>query len=183
MTLKPSDLALAALLAIGVILTDAWITAAIVVLLALGFLLGTDNERAQNRLTMGVFFWGMFTVFSQGNLLYRAQYDLPTIEKEYVYRRAGTEAGVALSAMGQRNGGTFTFLKELNDEERRIFPRNSVWTYSVNFRSDSLLTLYMVLRMDPGSDPMFPNANGFTGMKQYRLDITAGEVPDIQVEN
>ncbi|MEN9839875.1 MAG: hypothetical protein RL177_1354, partial [Bacteroidota bacterium] len=87
MTMKPSDLALAALLAIGVILTDAWITAAIVVLLALGFLLGTDNERAQNRLTMGVFFWGMFTVFSQGNLWYRAQYDLPTIEKEYVYRR------------------------------------------------------------------------------------------------
>jgi hypothetical protein len=30
---------------------------------------------------------------------------------------------------------------------------------------------------------MFPNANGFTGMKQYRLDITAGEVPEIQVEN
>jgi hypothetical protein len=183
MTIKTSDLALAALLAIGVILTDAWITAAIIVLLALGFLLGSDKVSIQNRLTMGVFFWSMFTVFSQGNLWYRAQYDLPTIEKEYTYRRAGTEAGVALSTMGQRNGGTFTFLKELSDEDRRIFPRNPVWTYSVNFRSDSLLTLYMVLRTDPGSDPMFPNANGFMGMKQYRLDITPGEVPDILVEN
>jgi hypothetical protein len=183
MTIKTSDLALAALLAIGVILTDAWITAAIVVLLALGFLLGSDKVSIQNRLTMGVFFWSMFTVFSQGNLWYRAQYDLPTIEKEYTYRRAGTEAGIALSTMGQRNGGTFTFLKELSDEDRRIFPRNPVWTYSVNFRSDSLLTLYMVLRTDPGSDPMFPNANGFMGMKQYRLDITPGEVPDILVEN
>jgi hypothetical protein len=182
MTMKTSDLALAALLAIGVILTDAWITAAIVVLLALGFLLGSDKVSIQNRLTMGVFFWSMFTVFSQGNLWYRAQFDLPTIEKEYTYRRAGTEAGVALSTMGQRNGGTFTFLKELSDEDRRIFPRNPVWTYSVNFRSDSLLTLYMVLRTDPGTDPMFPNANGFMGMKQYRLDITPGEVPDILVE-
>lgn len=183
MTIKPSDLLLAALLATGVILTDAWITAALTILLALGFVLGSDNERAKNRLTLAVFFWGMFTLFAQGNLWYRAQYDLPTIEKEYTYRRAGTEAGVALSTMAQRNGGTFTFLKEMSDEERRIFPRNPVWTYSVNFRSDSLLTLYMVLRTDPGSDPLFPNANGFTGMKQYRMDITAGEVPEIVVEN
>ena len=183
MTLSTKDLALALLLAIGILLTDAWITAGIVAILAVGFLLGSDRASIQNRLTLGVFFWSMFTVFSQGNQWYRAQYDLPTIEKEYVYRRAGTEAGVALSAMAQRNGGTFTFLKELSDEERRIFPRNPVWTYSVNFRSDSLLTLYMVLRTDPGSDPLFPNANGFTGMKQYRLDITAGDVPEIQVEN
>lgn len=183
MTIGTKDLALALLLAIGILLTDAWITAAIVVIWALWFLLGSDKVSIQNRLTLGIFFWSMFTVFSQGNLWYRAQYDLPTIEKEFTYRRAGTEAGVALSAMGQRNGGTFTFLKELSDEERRIFPRNSVWTYSVNFRSDSLLTLYMVLRTDPGSDPMFTNANGFTGMKQYRLDITAGEVPEIVVEN
>jgi hypothetical protein len=183
MTMKTSDLALAALLAIGVILTDAWITAAFVVILAIGFLLGSDKVSIQNRLTMGVFFWGMFTLFSQGNLWYRAQYDLPTIEKEFTYRRAGTEASVALSAMGQRNGGTFTFLKDLSEEERRIFPRNPVWTYSVNLRNDSLLTLYMVLRTDPGSDPMFPNANGFKGMKQYRFDITAGEIAEIVVEN
>lgn len=183
MRLNPSDLAIAALLAIGVILTDAWIPAAIVVVLAIGFLLGSDKASVQNRLTMGVFFWGMFTLFSQGNQWYRAQYDLPTIETEYIYRHAGTEAAVALSAMGQRNGGTFTFLKDLSDEERKIFPSNPVWTYSVNLRSDSLLTLFMVLRTDPGSDPMFPNANGFTGMKQYRFDITAGDVPDIQVEN
>lgn len=183
MTIKTSDLAIAAVIAAGVILIDSWIAVLLMIAFALESLLRSDKTHIHNRLTMAVFFWGMFTVFSQGNLWYRAQYDLPTIEKEYTYRRAGTEAGVALSAMAQRNGGTFTFLKELSDEERRIFPRNPVWTYSVNFRSDSLLTLYMVLRTDPGSDPVFPNANGFTGMKQYRLDITAGEVPEIVVEN
>lgn len=189
MRIDTKDLAIAALLATGVILTDAWITAAITVVLALGFLLGSDNLRAQNRLTMAVFLWGMFTVFSQGNLWYRAQFDLPTIEKEYTYRRAGTEAAVSLSAMGQRSeadgggGGEFTFLKRLTPEQLKIFPSNMVWTYSIHMPNDSLLVLFMVLRNDLGRDPVFPNANGFFGMKQYRFDITAGEVADIQVDN
>ncbi len=189
MRIETKDLAIGAVLAAAVILTDSWIAASIIIVLAIGFLLGSDHAPNQHRLAIAVFFWGVFTFFSQGNEWYRAQYDIPMVQREYFYRKVATEAGVALSAWAQRpledggGGGKFVFLKSLTPEELNIFPSNPVWTYRMSMPNDTLLYLYMILKEDNGSEPLFQNANGDLGRQQYRMDITPGEVPDIIVEN
>lgn len=171
------------------ILIDSTVVSAALIGSALGAILFTDSIRAQNSLALAVFFWGVFTVFSEGNQWYRAQYSMPAIEREYVLMRAGTEAGVFMSAWAQRpveqggGGGTFTFLLSKSADELDVLSSNSVWTYRMEMPNDTLLTLYMVLLEDNGSDPLFKNANGDLGRQQYRMEITPGQVPDIRLQN
>lgn len=189
MKISSIDLAIAAVLATGVILIDSWISAFLLVAMALESLLRTDKVHMHNRLTLAVFFWGIFTMFSEGNQWYRAQYSLPAIEREYVLMRAGTEAGVFLSAWAQRpieeggGGGSFSFLLSKSAEELNVFPNNPVWTYRISMPNDTLLILSMILLEDNGSDPLFQNANGDMGRQQYRMEITPGRVPEIILQN
>lgn len=189
MRIDPLSLVASLGLAFVAILIDSTVVSAALIGSALGVILFTDSTRAQNSLALAVFFWGMFTFFSQGNAWYRAQYSMPAIEREYVLMRAGTEAGVFLSAWAQTpvedggGGGSFTFLLSKSADELNVFPNNPVWTYRISMPNDTLLILSMILLEDNGSDPLFENANGDLGRQQYRMEITPGQVPDILLQN
>ncbi len=189
MRIDPISLVAALGLALVAILIDSTVASAALVGSALGVLLFTDSSRAQQSLAFAVFFWGIFTMFSQVNDWYRAQYSMPAIEREYVLMRAGTEAGVFMAAWAQRpveeggGGGSFRFLLSKSAEELNVLSSNSVWTYRMEMPNDTLLTLYMVLKEDNGAEPLFKNANGDLGRQQYKMDITPGQVPDIELQN
>ncbi len=189
MRIDPFSLVASFGLAAVAIYIDSTVVSAALIGSALGVILFTDSKPAQNSLALAVFFWGMFTVFSEGNEWYRAQYSMPAIEREYVLMQAGTEAGVYLSAWAQTpveeggGGGLFTFLLSKTPEELNVFPSNPVWTYRMEMPNDTLLVLYMVLLEDNGSEPLFKNANGDLGRQQYKMDITPGLVPDIILQN
>jgi len=189
MRIEPLSLIASLGLAAVAIYIDSTAASAALIGSALGVILFTDFKPAQNSLALAVFFWGVFTMFSEGNQWYRAQFSMPAIEREYVLMRAGTEAGVYMSAWAQRpvenggGGGTFTFLLSKSAEELDVLSSNSVWTYRMEMPNDTLLTLYMVLKEDNGAELLFKNANGDLGRQQYKMDISPGRVPDIELQN
>lgn len=137
---------------------------------------------------LAAFAWCLVTALVHVNAGYRAPFRIPKIERYFIIQKAGLEAGAVMSAWAmapppEGGGGDFAFLRTLTPERLNIFIANPVWTYRISLPADTLLELRMVLLEDPGMDPAFHNANGDTGLVQFRMDIRPGHLPSWESEN